>query len=56
MLASGAGLLCSAVGFWLGGEQHPLAAVGFIVDSLMGMGWAAWLAWWLMTGRLLQTA
>jgi hypothetical protein len=56
MLAFGVGLILSSVGFWLGGEQHPLTAVGFIVGSLMGMVWAAWLAWWLMTGRLLQTA
>jgi hypothetical protein len=52
MLAFGAGLLLSAVGFWLGGEEYPLTAIGFLVGAVTGFVWAAWLARLLLTGRL----
>jgi hypothetical protein len=46
MLAFGVGLLLSAAGFWLGGMEHLLAAGGFLVGSVTGAVWAAWLARW----------
>jgi hypothetical protein len=52
MLAFGVGLLFSAVGFWLGGEEYPLTAIGFLVGVVTGFVWAAWLARLLLSGRL----
>jgi hypothetical protein len=52
MLVYGLGLFVSAVGFWYGGQGHPATAAGYIVGSVAGILWAAWLAWILLTGRL----
>jgi hypothetical protein len=48
----GVGLLLSAIGFILGGEQHPLAAAGYLVGFIAGIGWTAWLARFLLAGQL----
>lgn len=55
MLAAGVGLLLSAVGFWLGGEQHPLAAAGFISGFIADFVWPAWLAWSMLAARTTVT-
>lgn len=47
MMIFGMGLLLSAVGFWLGGERHPLAAIGYFAGSIAGMVWPLWMANWL---------
>jgi hypothetical protein len=46
-LAFGLGFVLGGIGFWIGGPQHPLAMVGFLVTALIGPVWAIWL------GRLL---
>jgi len=50
MLVFGLGLFLSSVGFWLGGERHPLTAIGFFIGSLAGMIWPIWLAKKLIVG------
>lgn len=52
MLAFGLGLVISAAGFRLGGEQSPLAAGGYVLGAVAGAVWAGWLARWLLAGRL----
>jgi hypothetical protein len=52
MIGAGVGLLLSAIGFILGGEQHPLAAAGYLVGFIAGIGWTAWLARFLLAGQL----
>jgi len=44
MLVFGLGLICSAIGFRLGGEQSLLAAAGYFIGSIAGTVWAVWLA------------
>ena len=46
-VAFGAGYVLSAIGFALGGQQHPLSAIGYLVGTVAGIVWAFWL------GRLL---
>lgn len=52
MIGAGVGLLLSAIGFILDGEQHPLAAAGYLVGFIAGIGWTAWLARFLLAGQL----
>ena len=52
----GLGYILSAGGIWLGGQQHPLAAGGYLVSVLAGPAWAIWLGRLLLNGRLLPTA
>lgn len=52
LVASGLGLLLSAAGFWLGGAENPIAAVGFVVGMTAGTVWAAWLVRLLWAGSL----
>ncbi len=52
MIGAGVGLLLSAIGFILGGEQHPLAAAGYLVGFIAGIGWTAWLARLLLAGQV----
>jgi hypothetical protein len=52
MLVYGLGLFLSAVGFWYGGQQHPITALGYLLGSMAGILWAGWLARLLLTGRL----
>lgn len=53
MLAAGAGLLFCMVGYFLGGEQHPLAAIGYVAGFIAGMVWAGWLSRYLLAGASL---
>lgn len=46
-VAFGLGFILGAIGFWIGGQQHPLSILGFISTGLIGPAWAIWL------GRLL---
>jgi hypothetical protein len=41
-LISGIGLILTDVGFWIGGEEHPLAAVGGLVAFAGIFIWAIW--------------
>jgi hypothetical protein len=44
------------VGFWLGGQQHPLAAIGFMANGLTAPVWTFWLARLLLSGSLVIPA
>ncbi len=48
-IAAGAGYLVTAVGFYRGGQQHPLFYAGSV---LIVAGYSVWATW---LGRLLQT-
>ncbi len=56
MIAFGAGYTISALGFWLGGWENPLAALGYLVGALSGPAWAIWFGKLLLTGRLSSAA
>lgn len=50
-VVAGIAYLLSAVGFGLGGQEHPLAAVGFLVAAVAGPLWTFWLARLLANGH-----
>ncbi|MGB3716847.1 MAG: hypothetical protein WA996_20705 [Candidatus Promineifilaceae bacterium] len=51
-LAFGLGFVLGGIGFWIGGQQHPLAMAGFLVTALIGPVWAIWLGRLLLNGTL----
>ena len=55
MLAGLSGVLL-VVGFWMGGQQHPLAAIGFLVNAFASSIWAIWLGQLLSSSQILVTA
>ena len=55
VLAGASGVLL-VIGFWLGGQQHPLAAAGFLVNAVASPIWAFWLARLLLSGSLVIPA
>ena len=51
-IVAGIGLVLVIVGFWIGGHEHPLTAVGGLV-SVIGLSiWAIWLARLLLSGSV----
>ncbi len=52
LIAFGLGYVVSAVGFWLGGWQNPLAALGYLVGAVTGPIWPFQLGKLLLAGRL----
>lgn len=50
MVGGGVGLLICAVGYFLGGERHPLAAIGYVAGFIAGFVWPVWLARILLAG------
>ena len=42
-VVAGAAIIVTAIGFALGGQQHPLSMVGFIVGGVAVPVWAFWL-------------
>jgi hypothetical protein len=51
-LISGIGLILTDVGFWIGGEEHPLAAVGGLVAFAGIFIWAIWFGKLLLSERV----
>jgi hypothetical protein len=51
-VAAGASSVLGMVGFWFGGQEHPLAAVGFLAVAVSAPPWALWLARGLALGRI----
>lgn len=47
MIAYGTSTLLAVVGYWLGGQDHPLAAIGYLSGAIAGPIWVIWF------GRLL---
>jgi hypothetical protein len=52
LVAAGAGLVLVIVGFWIGGQQHPLTAVGGLVAFFGNLIWTIWLGNLLMAGTV----
>lgn len=52
MFVFGLGYILSAVGIWIGGQQHPLAAIGYLSSVLTGPIWAIWLGRVLLKGEI----
>jgi len=50
-IAYGLGFVLGGIGFWLGGQQHPVAALGFAITFIGGPIWAIWLGRLLMKGE-----
>ena len=51
-IVAGAGYVLAIVGFLLGGQQHPLAAVGGLTAVICYPVWALWFGRLLISGRL----
>lgn len=49
-IAYGLGYALSALGIWLGGQEHPLAASGYLIGAIAGPIWAIWLGRLLLNG------
>lgn len=47
MIIYGIASMVGAIGFQIGGEQHPLAMIGLLLTAISGLVWVVWL------GRLL---
>lgn len=56
MIAFGLGYGLSAIGFWLGGWENPLAAIGYLASAVTGPAWSFWLARLLLNNRVLIPA
>jgi len=55
-VALGLGFVFGGIGFWIGGQQHPVAVIGFLVTVLVGPVWAIWLSRLLLNGTLFAQA
>ncbi|MBN1580833.1 MAG: hypothetical protein JXA89_09040 [Anaerolineae bacterium] len=42
-IVAGASDIIGAVGFWIGGQEHPLAAISFVALALSAPTWTIWL-------------
>ena len=42
-VVAGATMILTAIGFWLGGQKHPLTAAGFVAAAVAVPVWAFWL-------------
>lgn len=56
IIAFGLGYAFSGVGIWLGGQEHPLALIGFLLGSVAGPIWAIWLGRLLLNGYKVASA
>ena len=51
-IVAGTGFVSVIVGFLLGGQQHPLAAVGGLTAVICFPNWAVWFGRLLLSGRV----
>jgi hypothetical protein len=49
-VVAGAAIIVTAIGFVLGGQQHPLSVAGFVVGAVAVPVWAFWLGKVLASG------
>ena len=42
-ITAGAASILVLIGFWIGGQQHPLAIIGFLIDMIAIPLWAFWM-------------
>lgn len=52
LIVAGMGLVLIIVGFWIGGQQHPLTAIGGLVALVGNLIWAVWLGHLLIAGAV----
>lgn len=51
-IGAGVGLVLIIAGFWIGGQEHPLTAIGGTVAFLGTLIWAIWSGRLLLTGKV----
>jgi len=51
-IVAGIGLVLIIVGFWIGGEEHPLTTIGGLVSFIGILIWAIWLGRLLLARRI----
>ncbi len=51
-IIAGIGLVLIIVGFWIGGQEHPLTIIGGLVAFVGILIWAIWLGRLLLTGKV----
>lgn len=49
-IVTGISYIAIAIGFWIGGQQNPMAAVGFVVGAIASSVWTFWIASLLSSG------
>jgi hypothetical protein len=52
MIVYGAASVIGAVGFHIGGEQHPLAMIGLLLNAVSGLVWIIWFGRLLLSERI----
>jgi len=50
MIIYGIASVVGAIGFQIGGEQHPLAMLGLLLNAVSGLVWVIWFGRLLLTG------
>jgi hypothetical protein len=50
MILYGAASIIGAIGFQIGGEQHPLAMIGLLLTAVSGLVWVIWIGRLLLAG------
>jgi hypothetical protein len=51
MILYGLASMIGAVGFQIGGEQHPLAMIGLLLTAVSGLIWVIWFGRFLLGGQ-----
>ena len=52
MIIYGIASLIGAIGFQIGGEQHPLAMIGLLLTAISGLIWVIWFGRLLLAGNV----
>ena len=52
MVIYGIASLIGAIGFQIGGEQHPLAMIGLLLTAISGLIWVIWFGRLLLAGNV----
>jgi len=55
MIIYGIASLIGAIGFQIGGEQHPLAMIGLLLTAVSGLVWVIWFGRLLLAGNVTIT-
>lgn len=53
MIVYGISTTLTMVGFWLGGQEHPLTTIGFLIGGIAGPIWSIWLGRIVLSGELI---
>ncbi len=53
LIVTGVGYGLVAIGFWIGGQEHPLAAIGFLVGLIGGVIWPISMGRLFLSGAIL---